>query len=666
MVASAADSLLQGLDPSQRAAVVEPARPLAILAGAGSGKTRVLTRRIAWHAATGRIDAERVLAVTFTRKAARELVHRLARLPIGGRVTAGTFHALALTQLRRRWQERGRVPPALLERKARIVVPLLVADGWTGEAATERAADVASEIEWAKARLVSPDGYEQAARDAGRQPAIAPSRLASLYDAYEREKHRRRLVDFDDLVWWCVRALETDGDFAAAQRFRFRHLFVDELQDVTPAQFRLLRAWLGDRDDLCAVGDPDQSIYRFAGAEPDHLTRFVEHFPGGKVVRLEANHRSSAQIVDAAAAVLGRRDAHAVRTPRGDGPRPTLRAYASDVDEARAVARALRDAHATGVAWSSMAVLYRTNAQSALFEDALAAQQIPFRVRGGMRFLQRAEVRALLDGLEDAARRAPGRPFAEHLVDVRADVDALSPERREHADALVTLGREYVAHDGDGGTVAGFLTWLRATLRSDDGDLASGDAVELLTFHRAKGLEYETVFVTGVERGLVPVAYASSPVDLDEERRLLHVAMTRAGTALHMSWARTRTVGSRVSEREPSPWITALRAAGVVDDAATTASAHAGTRRALGARGPRPRATDDALLTALLEWRRGVARAAAVPVAAVASDATLRAIATRRPRSRAALASVPGLGPCRLATHGEAILRLVAGAPAAR
>src|SRR5581483_6133434 len=204
----------------------------------------------------------------------------------------------------------------------------------------------------------------------------------------------------------------------------------------------------------------------------------------------------------------------------------------------------------------------------------------------------------------------------------------------------------------DAGPVAGFLTWLRATLRSDDGDLASGDAVELLTFHRAKGLEYETVFVTGVERGLVPVAYASSPVDLDEERRLLHVAMTRAGTALHMSWARTRTVGSRVSEREPSPWITALRAAGVVDDAATTASAHAGTRRALGARGPRPRATDDALLTALLEWRRGVARAAAVPVAAVASDATLRAIATRRPRSRAALASVPGLGPCRLATHG--------------
>lgn len=664
------DRLLQGLDPSQRAAVVEPARPLAILAGPGSGKTRVLTRRIAWQAATGHADPRHVLAVTFTRKAARELVQRLARLPGGARVTAGSFHALALAQLRRRWQDQRRAAPALLTRKARVLAPLLVAAGCGGDDTAARAADVAAEIEWAKARLVAPDAYEAAARDARRYIGLDRAQVASLYAAYERDKHRRLLVDFDDLVVLCVRALEADTEFAAAQRFRFRHLFVDEMQDLTPAQFRLLRGWLGDRDDLCAVGDPDQSIYRFAGADPGHLTRFAEHFPGGKVVHLDANHRSTGAVVAAARAVLGRATSTGVPSTRRDGPRPAIRAFASDLEEARGVARALRDEHARGTRWSSMAVLHRTNAQSALFEEALAAQQVPVRVRGGQRFLQRDDVRALLDALDDAARRAPGRPFVDHLVDVRTDVDGMPGARREHGDALVTLGQEYVAHDGDGGTVPGFVAWLRATLRSDDGDLAPGDAVELSTFHRAKGLEYEVVFVTGLESGLVPIAYAVSDTDVDEERRLLHVALTRAATGLHLSWARTRTVGTRVATREPSPWLATLRDADVVDDADAPrppASPHRGTRPRLAPAAVRPHAgrrADDALHAALVEWRRDVARAAAVPASAVIGDAALRAVATRRPRSRAALGTVPGLGPCRLARYGDAILAVVARATA--
>jgi DNA helicase-2/ATP-dependent DNA helicase PcrA len=671
--ADARATLLDGLDPSQRAAVVETARPLAILAGAGSGKTRVLTRRIAWHAATGQIDLDRVLAVTFTRKAAGELVRRLERLPGGGRVTAGTFHALALAQLRRRWQERGHDAPTLLERKARVLVPLMGDD----RDAIGRAAAVAGEIEWAKARLIDADHYVAAVGAERRVTALRADDVAALYAGYEQHKHRRRLVDFDDLISLCVRALEGDDDFAAAQRFRFRHFFVDEFQDVTPAQLRLLRAWLGDRDALCVVGDPDQAIYRFTGAEPDFLTRFDEHFPGATVVRLDRNYRSTGQVLAAARAALPTSAGEAVRAVRPDGPVPTFSERDTDRDEARAVAQAVRTANAAGRPWSTMAVLYRTNAQSALFEEALARADVPVRVRGGSRFLDRPEVAAMLELLTESGRRGRGRRFADHLVDLDADAAAMPEQFREHAAAIVTLGREYLTHDGGGGSVDGFLAWLRATLRSGDAGLDGTDAVDLLTFHRAKGLEYETVFVCGVERGFVPISHATAAADLDEERRLLYVALSRASTMLHVSWARQRTLGTRVVRRDPSPWLAAIVASseGGTDDQARSRPEEppAALRRArallasrsnsaLGAGSDDVSAVDDRLLGELHDWRGTVARAAAVPTFAVASDSTLRAIAAARPESAAALAEVPGIGRARLERYGPSILAIVAGA----
>jgi DNA helicase-2/ATP-dependent DNA helicase PcrA len=659
-------TLLEGLDSSQRAAVVETGRPLAILAGAGSGKTRVLTRRIAWQAATGAADLDRVLAVTFTRKAAGELVRRLERLPGGGRVTAGTFHALALAQLRRRWRERGHDAPALLERKARLLVPLI----GDGPDAVGRAAGVAAEIEWAKARLVDPDGYVAAVQTERRSIALPAERIAELYAGYEQQKHRRRLVDFDDLISLCVRALEGDPAFAAGQRFRFRHFFVDEFQDVTPAQLRLVRAWLGDRNDLCVVGDPDQAVYRFTGAEPGYLARFEEHFVGGTVVRLERNYRSTGQILAAARAALPTSAGTAVHAVRSDGPAPTFAAHDTDREEARAVAQGARDAHAAGRPWGTMAVLYRTNAQSALFEEALARLDIPVRVRGGSRFLDRPEVVAVLDLLTDSARQGPARYFGDHLVDLDVDAAAMPEQHREHAAAIVTLGREYLAHDGGGGSVDGFIAWLRATLRSGDAGLDGSDAVDLLTFHRAKGLEYETVFVCGVERGLVPITHATSAADLDEERRLLYVALTRAGSALHVSWARERMLGTRVARREPSPWLEAI-AASVRADTDQAAGSHttvpAALRRAqalLAAHSERGVvAPDDRMLDALRDWRSAAARAAAVPAYVVAPDSTLRAIAAVRPASADALAEVAGIGPARLERYGPSILAIVAATP---
>ncbi|MGH9031671.1 MAG: ATP-dependent helicase, partial [Acidimicrobiia bacterium] len=382
------DALLDGLDATQREAVTVDAAPLAILAGAGSGKTRVLTRRIAWRSRRAKIDPGHVLAVTFTRKAAGELVARLGRLGVRSRVTAGTFHSIALTQLRRRNLERDRPMPAVLARKARILAPWMPG---RGARAALAAADVASEIEWAKARLVRPDDYEAAIAGARREPPRPSFEIAALYERYEKERRRRGVVDFDDLIWWCGDALETDAEFQATQRWRFRHLFVDEFQDVNPAQLRLLRAWLGDRPELCVVGDPDQAIYSFAGADPTYLTEYSRHFPGATVVRLGSNYRSTPQVIAAAGAVLadGGSRRPPTRTPRSDGPLPAIVAYADDEAEATGIVRELRRAHGPGRRWSSMAVLYRTNAQSARFEEALGRDGIPLRVRGATRFLQR-------------------------------------------------------------------------------------------------------------------------------------------------------------------------------------------------------------------------------------------------------------------------------------
>jgi DNA helicase-2/ATP-dependent DNA helicase PcrA len=410
----AADTLLSDLNDRQREAVTTLASPLAILAGAGSGKTRVLTRRIAWLAAEGVLDPRHALAVTFTRKAAGELADRLERLGVRRAVTSGTFHGLALAQLRRRWRDRGEAVPALLERKSRILVPLLGG----GPSVGAEAADVAGEIEWAKARLVRVDDYEAALAAAGRVTPRPAGEIASLYGRYETEKARRGLVDFDDLLWRLGDVLESDAEFAAVVRWRHRHLFVDEFQDVNPAQFRLLRLWLGERPDLCVVGDDDQAVYGFTGADAGYLVHFTRFFPGAAVVRLEENYRSTPQILAAAHAVLpgGTRRKKPLRPTLPDGALPSVTVHESDREEAAAVARAIQAAHQPGTPWSGTAVLYRTNAQSAPLEAALRAAGVPYRVRGAARFLDRPAVVGALDELRRAAAAAPGLPLVAHLA----------------------------------------------------------------------------------------------------------------------------------------------------------------------------------------------------------------------------------------------------------
>ena len=661
------DRLLHGLNDAQRRAVTTDAAPLCILAGAGSGKTRVLTRRIAWRIAEGSADGRHVLALTFTRKAAGELSGRLAALGVRDQVAAGTFHAIAYAQLRRRWADRGERPPTLLDRKVRLLAPLLAGH----RSAAVQPADIANEIEWAKARFVEPAHYEAEAAAAGRKAALPLAVMASLYERYEEEKRRRGVVDFDDLLLLCARALDTDEAFAASQRWRFRHLFVDEFQDVNPVQFRLLNGWRGDRPDLCVVGDPNQAIFGWNGADAGYLTGFAGRFPGAEVIRLDDNYRSSPQILAVADAVLSDRTSDAsrpLRANRPEGPTPSVRSWASDRDEARAVVRAMRRRHGSSLPWSAMAVLARTNAQLLLFEEACTSMGVPHRVRGEGPFLSQPEIRQALNEL----RRLPA---TSPLAPVIADLDEMAGEaegdRAERLEGLVRLAREHSAVD-QSATIDGFFAWLRATVGGDE-PAKAGDVVELATFHASKGLEWPLVFVVGLERGLVPIAQADTPAARAEERRLLYVAVTRAEQELHCSWAERRTFGARSLTRSPSAYLPAIEAAVKAGNEGTPGEWRRflddGRQKLRTAAQGRPADVrtlldnaDPTVFEALRSWRAATAKRSGVPAYVIFHDTTLAALADAKPRDRTGLLAVPGLGPVKAERYGDAVLAVLAGA----
>ncbi|MGE3620786.1 MAG: UvrD-helicase domain-containing protein [Acidimicrobiia bacterium] len=670
------EHLLDGLDDDQARAVTTPAAPLCIVAPAGSGKTRVLTRRIAHRVATGTVDPRHVVAVTFTRKAAAELGDRLARLGVRD-VVAGTFHALAYAQLRTLWTDRGRPAPALLDRKSRLLAELGEPPAGGRGDPRSALAQLAGEIEWAKARMVGPDRYAAAASGAGRSVPLDPELVADRYRAYEQAKARAGLVDFDDLLWTCATELERDARFAAAQRWRLRALFVDELQDVNPLQFRLLEAWRAGRDDVCAVGDPQQSIYGWNGADPRFIAELDRHWPGVEVVELRTSYRSSAQILDAASAVL-RSSRQAVVdsvAARGPGPRVRLAGWDDDRAEAAAVAHRARLEHRPGRPWADQAVLVRTHAQTALVAEALRAAGIPHRVRGAGSFLARPDVRATLR----AVRAAPSLGTA--LADLQARIDALDDQdeageggdlaAREALALLLDLGRDHLRLDPSGRPTT-FLAWLQASLPRD-GEDAGHDGVVVSTFHAAKGLEWPVVHLAGIEDGYVPLAHARGPVARAEEARLLYVAMTRAGERLSITWALRRTFAGKVVERRRSPLIDPL-VDGLADPPGSSRAddegAHdlggpsfderiADQRRLLAAHRGRPGDHHDGGergRAGLVAWRDAAARAARIEPAALLRDEVVERIARARPADVDELGSIEGVGRVLARRLGPAML----------
>ncbi|MDT7595534.1 MAG: ATP-dependent helicase UvrD/PcrA [Pseudonocardiales bacterium] len=558
---------LDGLDDEQRTAVCAPRGPVCVLAGAGTGKTRAITRRIAQLIRTGHVAPGQILAVTFTGRAAGEMRTRLRDLGIAG-IQARTFHAAALRQLRYFWpQVVGDQSWPLLEHKLRLVGQAAQRAG-AGTGADDLR-DFAGEIEWAKASLVTAADYPAAVAVARRATPVPAAQVAAVYAAYEELKNRSRMLDFDDLLLHTVAALEEHPAVAQEFRDRYRCFVVDEYQDVTPLQQRMLDAWLGARDDLTVVGDANQTIYSFAGATSRFLLEFTRRFPDAVTVRLHRDYRSTPQVVSLANRVISAAAGRPVGArmqltgQRPPGPRPSFAEHDDEPAEANAVAEAIAELLRHGTPAAEIAVLYRVNAQSEAYERALDAEGIPFQVRGGERFFHRPEVRAAIRGLRAAATgyssRSPtdgstvGLGGAVRAVLARQGLTTQPPAgsaARSRWESLRALAE--LADDLAGSTPDADLGLLVADLdaRADAAHPPAVQGVTLASLHSAKGLEWDAVFLVGLVDGTLPIQYAEGDqAALEEERRLLYVGVTRARRRLALSWALSRTVGGRRSRR---------------------------------------------------------------------------------------------------------------------
>ncbi|PXY18266.1 ATP-dependent helicase [Prauserella flavalba] len=676
--------LLEGLDPEQRAAATAPRGPVCVLAGAGTGKTRTITHRIAHLVRSGHVSAGQVLAVTFTARAAGEMRTRLRQLGVEA-AQARTFHAAALRQLRYFWPRVvGDRQWDLIEgNKLRLVGQAANRLGMPTEVEVLR--DLASEIEWAKASLVSPDDYPAVVSRLNRDVPEAPGRLAELYRTYEQLKNNAQLLDFDDLLLHTTAALEEHKAVAEEFRDRYRCFVVDEYQDVTPAQQRLLDAWLGGRDDLTVVGDANQTIYSFGGASPRPLLDFTRRFPEATVVRLERDYRSTPQVVALANRVIGAARGRPAGSrldlvgQRPDGPPPRFAEYDDEVAEAAAVAGRIRELRDAGVPASEIAVLYRVNAQSEAYEQALSEVGIPYLVRGGERFFSRREVRQAMAALRTAAAGEPDGDLVDLVRRVLADVGlteqppsgGAAKERWDALLALVELAEELAATTG-GATLGRFVAELDQRAAAQHPPTVEG--VTLASLHAAKGLEWDAVFLVGLAEGTMPIQHADGNDEaIEEERRLFYVGVTRAREYLSLTWALARNPDGRRNRRR-SRFLYGL----IPEDHPAARVARSQKQTALKARcricggpliatmeiklgrcGKCPADVDEELLARLKEWRVERARELKVPAFVVFTDATLVAIAEQRPTDDSALVSISGIGATKLDRFGAEVLAVV-------
>ena len=692
-----ADEILAALDPEQREVAAHPSGPMVVLAGAGTGKTRAITHRIAYGVQSGAYVPTRVLAVTFTARAAGEMRTRLRDLGVVG-VQARTFHAAALRQLHYFWPQAiggaapevmGQKIPAVAEASSRVGMRL----------GRSELRDVAAEIEWSKVSLLTPETYPDGARRARREPpGMDHTAMARLISTYEDVKGERGVIDFEDVLLLTVGILEEREDIARTVRGQYRHFVVDEYQDVNALQQRLLDLWLGDRGDICVVGDPAQTIYSFTGATPQHLLRFTDTHPGAATVRLVRNYRSTPQVLSLANTLLtgpsGQRRGGSVElvAQRKGGPRPELTALADDQAEAAWVADRVRALVAEGRPLREIAVLFRTNGQSEALESALADAEVPYLVRGGERFFSRKEVREAILLLRGAARTDDGsKPLPAFVGDVlggmgwHEDAPASTGavrSRWESLKALVDLSARLVAASPE--------ARLPELVRDLDERIAAQHApavegVTLASLHAAKGLEWDVVFLTGCSDGLLPIMMAEGPEEIEEERRLMYVGVTRAREVLHLSWARARTPGAKASRRV-SRFLD--QAADILGEGARSAPKRTASARGSGRLKPsRPKTCkgcgaelgtaaerasgrcpecpptyDEATFERLRTWRRAVSSAASVPAFVVFSDATLEAIAEAEPTGQRDLAAISGVGPRKLSLYADQVLAVIGGA----
>jgi len=702
--------VLEGLDPEQREVATALHGPVCVLAGAGTGKTRAITHRIAYGVRAGILQPSSVLAVTFTNRAAGEMRGRLRQLGASG-VQARTFHSAALRQLQYFWPKAvGGSLPRLVDRKIQLVADAAAACRIRLDRGELR--DVTGEIEWSKVTQTVPAEYALAAAKAGRETPRAPAEIAQLYAAYEDLKRERAVIDFEDVLLLTVAILQDRHDIADQVRSQYQHFVVDEYQDVSPLQQRLLELWLGRRDDLCVVGDASQTIYSFTGATPDHLLDFRTRHPGATVVKLVRDYRSTPQVVHLANGLLsqarGRAADHRLEliSQRGPGPEPVYTEYTDEPAEAEGAARRIRDLIDAGVRASEIAILFRTNSQSETYEQALADAGVPYQLRGAERFFDRPEVRRAIVNLRGAARFGGNDSRLDDAVDLPSQVRAVLSgegwtneppagsgavrERWESLAALVNLAHDFAAARS-GATLNDLMAELDERAGAQHAPTVEG--VTLASLHSAKGLEWDAVFLVGVAEGMMPISYAKTDEQVEEERRLLYVGVTRARERLHVSWSLSRSPGGRPNRR-PSRFLDGLRPGSTGTVGRSPAGGPGGVERGYTSPvSPAPRRTqrtparcrvcgrtltdagemklmrcedcpsdmDEGLYERLRDWRAVQAQRTGQPAFCVFTDKTLMAIAEAVPDDEGELTRIPGVGMRKLNRYGADVLAICAG-----
>jgi DNA helicase II / ATP-dependent DNA helicase PcrA len=690
------EAIFAGLNEAQRSAVEATRGPICILAGAGSGKTTTITRRIANQVATGSFSAGEILAVTFTDRAAGEMRERLATLGVDG-IRARTFHSAALAQLRHLSSD---APGDIMPSKVGALRQ--IANTLPPPYKFRPAADLATEIEWAKNRRIDAAGYMGALK--GHEPPIPADLMAKVYDRYEKGKAERNMIDFEDLLELTIRLFQSDAWAKEQFAERYRAFTVDEYQDVNLLQETLLREWVGERDDLCIVGDDYQSIYGFTGASPEYLLEMPQRFVNTKVFRLETNYRSTPQILAIANRLVPQlKGAEKIlHADRGDGTSPSLRMFSTPSGELRALVDRIRALHEDGLPYEEMAILYRVNFRSEDYEEVLAAEGIPFQVADGA-FLTRATGRQMMTAFKRSKTTdiaAEVRKMAErsgYIEDLPDDLGDQETTRQNDLARFIQLATEF---DDGIRSAAEFVTDVEARF----GGGGQGRGVNLLTLHRAKGLEFDAVFLPRLEEGELPFRRSKSPAAIDEERRLLYVGITRAKSHLAISWCNDgRRKGSVFvkelrEEKDPQRGKSGVAArlpgrdevgaeigleieipggfAGrivEIGESEATIEMPGGTQmkvvygEAVVYRGQTlplgpPSGMDRELFDDLKQWRLERSKADEVPAYVVFHDSTLKSIAEQRPTTLDELAEVPGIGPAKLERYGDDLLAITAPA----
>ncbi len=554
--------LLENLDPEQRLAAESLVGPTCILAGAGTGKTTTVTHRIAYGIATGFYAANRVLALTYTNRAAGELRARLRQLGVGA-VSVKTFHAAALSQLEFFWPQFAGVPaPAVLQSKARMISE--VADSVKIRLDAGAVRDFAAEIEWRKYSMLSLEQYAEVVASRPKVAGLSPSKNVELQAAYEEAKVKAQKIDWEDVLVLTLGLLRAEPRALAHVHQQYRFFTVDEYQDISPLQHALLDTWLGNHSDICVVGDPNQTIYSFTGATSEFLQNFGSRYEGSVEVQLTRNYRSTQQIVNFANRLTQDSSAVEPLVSQGEpGLAPRTLSFATVADECSGVAQAIRVKLDQGVKPSDMAVLYRVNGQSEAIENALAHAGIDYQVRGGERFFNRPEVQNAIRAIRAQAVAPIDKSLFEAVSDICRSLGWQAQQPQEHGSArekweslnsLLAITEELPA----GSTVMDFAKELEERQRSQHEPIKA--AVTLSTIHAAKGLEWPYVFVVGLTEGYLPISYAVTPAEIREEQRLLYVGLTRAKKELTLSWARRDAVSGR--DREPSRFFGLLQTRG--------------------------------------------------------------------------------------------------------